>query len=100
MEQNVELELPSDGGSVFAVAEGDVGFRELATVDGVKRKLTDFADDIRQALSVFASSLADLGQDEAELEINFAVGSGGAVKILGADVKGGIKVTLKWHKSK
>lgn len=32
--------------------------------------------------------------------MNVEVGSGGALKILTADIKGGMKVTLKWDNAK
>lgn len=102
MAQEIKLELPS-GGTVFAVASGKGGFEEYATPGPVTRKLTEIADELRETLSVLAGRLESLTPrqpDEITLEMNVEVGSGGALKILTADIKGGMKVTLKWDNAK
>ena len=102
MAQEIKLELPS-GRTVVAVASGDGGFQEYGTRGPVTRKLTEIADELRETLSVMAASLESLTPrqpDEIALEMNVEIGSGGALKIFAADIKGGMKITLKWDNAK
>ena len=95
----VELELPS--GAVVVAETTDVGggFHELSPGQPVRRKLVDVAKELGDALGVLAGALESLtprAPDTIVVETSVEIGTGGAVKLFGADVKGGLKVTLTW----
>ena len=96
----IELELPS-GRIVVAEAYGAGGaFRALGAGERLRRKLTDVADELRETLSVIAEQLENLTPrqpDKIAIELAVDIASGGAIKILAGDVKGGLKVSLTWE---
>lgn len=96
----VELKLPS-GNSVFAVAEDVSGrFREMSAGKSGERTLGTVADELRETLTVIAGAIENLtprAPDKIGLEVSFEIGTNGVLKLLGADAKGGIKVSLAWE---
>lgn len=98
MSGEIKLLLPSGNEILAAVQDGGAP-QPYGAREGIARKLSDVADELRETLSVLAASLESLAPrqpDSIAMEMTVEVGSGGALKILTADVKGGLKVTLKW----
>ncbi len=108
MGQIIELELSPDRVVEIEVegtplAPGD--FRDLSSKgwEGgrVRRKLSDIADDFRDIMSGIADRLTDAGPGKPEkttVEMSVDLGTGGLIKFLSADTKGGIKITMTWGK--
>lgn len=102
MSREIKLLLPS-GKEIRAAVQDSGETRPYSARDDIARKLSDIADELRETLSVLAASLESLAPrqpDSVAMEMSVEVGSGGALKILTADVKGGLKVTLKWDNTK
>lgn len=100
MATTVELQLPS-GKNVIAVAEDASGqYRNFAAGTSGRRSLADVAEELRETLTVVAGALENLtprAPDKVGLELSFEIATNGVLKLLGADAKGGIKVTLTWE---
>lgn len=106
MAELIELELSDTRKVLVEVESSDVGkdgFRDLCAEGGtggrVTRKLSDVAEELKDIMNGIAEKVREAGPgvpDRTTVEMSVNLGTGGALRFLGADARGGIKVTLTW----
>lgn len=103
MGETVTLTLPSGKDVLIETSGTGGGLRDLSTSGPSKRSLTEVAEEMRETVAVLAGALENLTPrvpDKVGIELSFELATNGVIKLLGADAKGGIKVSLAWEKPK
>ncbi len=101
MSEPLQLKLPS-GKIIFADATSappDENWGELAAKKSNIFDAAEVFDSLRETLAVAAEKLCEIGPrtpDKVTLEMNVEIASGGVIKILAGEAKGGLKVALSW----
>lgn len=100
MTQTVEFELPSGKSLLIQVDEAPGQFREMGAGQNIKRKVEDIIGNMRETIEVLSNAFTAIGPraaDKTTVDFSFEISTNGLIKLLGADAKGGVKVSLTWE---